>query len=114
MPTFKTSHVVNHAPRQMFDLVADVEAYPQFVPLCQALRIRRRFDETGGAETVVCEMEVGYKAIRERFTSRVKLDRAANSDRCRLCRRALQPSGKHMALYRGRGRQVPGRILHRL
>jgi coenzyme Q-binding protein COQ10 len=47
------------------------------VPLCQALRIRRRFVEAGGDETVLCEMEVGYKAIRERFTSRVKLDRAA-------------------------------------
>jgi coenzyme Q-binding protein COQ10 len=76
MPSFRTSHVVNHTPEQMFDLVADVESYPQFVPLCQALRVRRRFAGADGAEVVVAEMEVGYKAIRERFTSRVTLDRA--------------------------------------
>ncbi len=76
MPSFRTSHVVNHTPEQMLDLVADVESYPQFVPLCQALRVRRRFSGAEGAELVVAEMEVGYKAIRERFTSRVTLDRA--------------------------------------
>ncbi|MCI4678407.1 SRPBCC family protein [Rhodoblastus acidophilus] len=77
MPSFRTSHVVNHTPQQMFDLVADVEAYPQFVPLCQALRVKRRFSGADGAEVVLAEMEVGYKAIRERFTSRVTLNRAA-------------------------------------
>jgi coenzyme Q-binding protein COQ10 len=75
MPSFRTSHVVNHTPEQMFELVADVESYPQFVPLCQALRVRRRFAGAGGAEVVLAEMEVGYKAIRERFTSRVTLNR---------------------------------------
>ncbi|HUO55390.1 MAG TPA: type II toxin-antitoxin system RatA family toxin [Rhodoblastus sp.] len=77
MPSFRTSHVVNHTPQQMFDLVADVEAYPQFVPLCQALRVRRRTAGADGAEVALAEMEVGYKAIRERFTSRVTLNRAA-------------------------------------
>ncbi len=77
MPSFRTSHVVKHSPQQMFDLVADVESYPQFVPLCQSLRIRRRFAGEGGSETLIADMEVGYKAIRERFTSRVALDRAA-------------------------------------
>jgi coenzyme Q-binding protein COQ10 len=77
MPSFHTSHVVNHKPQQMFDLVADVESYPQFVPLCQSLRVRRRFAGLSGAEVVIAEMEVGYKAIRERFTSRVTLDRNA-------------------------------------
>ncbi len=76
MPSFRTSHVVNHTPEQMFELVADVESYPQFVPLCQTLRVRRRFSGADDAEIVVAEMEVGYKAIRERFTSRVALDRA--------------------------------------
>jgi coenzyme Q-binding protein COQ10 len=77
MPSFHTSHVVNHAPQQMFDLVADIESYPQFVPLCQSLRIRRRCAGPDGAEIVVAQMEVGYKAIRERFTTRVTLDREA-------------------------------------
>jgi coenzyme Q-binding protein COQ10 len=77
MPSFRTSHVVNHTPQQMFDLVADVESYPQFVPLCQSLRVRRRFAGPDGSEVLTADMEVGYKAIRERFTSRVTLDRAA-------------------------------------
>lgn len=75
MPSFRTSHVVRHSPEQMFALVADVEAYPQFVPLCQKLRIRRRTVRADGAEVLVAEMEVGYKKICERFTSRVTLDR---------------------------------------
>ena len=58
----------------MFDLVADVEAYPQFVPMCTALRVRKRSQE-GDVEVVLAEMEVGYKAIKEVFTSRVTLDR---------------------------------------
>jgi coenzyme Q-binding protein COQ10 len=77
MPSFRTNHVVNHSPRQMFDLVADCESYPQFVPLCQALKIRRRFVGPGETETLLADMQVGYKAIHERFTSRVALDRAA-------------------------------------
>ena len=59
----------------MFDLVADVERYPEFVPLCKALRVRSRKAETDGRETVVADMTVGYKVIRETFTSRVTLDR---------------------------------------
>jgi coenzyme Q-binding protein COQ10 len=59
----------------MFDLVADVERYPEFVPLCKALRVRSRKPEADGAETLVADMTVGYKLIRETFTSRVTLDR---------------------------------------
>jgi coenzyme Q-binding protein COQ10 len=60
----------------MFDLVADVERYPEFVPLCESLRVRRRSQSGEGIETLVADMSVGYKAIRESFTSRVTLDRA--------------------------------------
>jgi coenzyme Q-binding protein COQ10 len=59
----------------MFDLVADVERYPEFLPLCEGLRIRRRAASDEGVETLVAEMSVGYKAIHESFTSRVTLDR---------------------------------------
>jgi coenzyme Q-binding protein COQ10 len=75
MPSFRTSRIVGHAPQQMFDLVADVERYPEFVPLCTGLRLRRRTREAEGIELLVAEMQVGYKAIRETFTSRVRLDR---------------------------------------
>ena len=59
----------------MFDLVADVERYPEFVPLCKSLRVKSRRRNHGGCETLVADMTVGYKVIRERFTSRVLLDK---------------------------------------
>lgn len=73
MPSFRTTRRVPFTPRQMFDLVADVERYPEFLPLCEALRVRRR-EREGDLEILVADMTVGYKAIRETFTSRVRLD----------------------------------------
>ncbi|MGB9369312.1 MAG: type II toxin-antitoxin system RatA family toxin [Xanthobacteraceae bacterium] len=75
MPQFRTKRRVRHAAAEMFDLVADIERYPEFVPLCQSMRIRKRTDTGEGIETVVAEMTVAYKVIRETFTSRVTLDR---------------------------------------
>lgn len=75
MPSFRSTRQVRHAPDQMFDLVADVERYPEFLPLCEALRVRRRAVNQEGIETLVAEMRVGYKAMNEAFTSRVTLDR---------------------------------------
>lgn len=74
MPTFESQRKVAHTPEQMFDLVADVERYPQFLPLCEALSIRTR-RERDGKELLVADMTVGYKAIRETFTSQVLLNR---------------------------------------
>jgi coenzyme Q-binding protein COQ10 len=75
MPQFRTKRRVPHAASEMFDLVADIERYPEFVPLCQSMRIRKRTATGEGIETVVAEMTVAYKVIRETFTSRVTLDR---------------------------------------
>jgi coenzyme Q-binding protein COQ10 len=75
MPSFRTTRRVPFTPRQMFDLVADVERYPEFLPLCEALTVRRR-EREGETEFLVADMTAGYKAIRETFTSRVKLDAA--------------------------------------
>jgi coenzyme Q-binding protein COQ10 len=75
MPQFSTTRRVQHSAADMFDLVADVERYPQFVPLCQSLRVRRRSTDGEGREVVVADMTVAYKFIRETFTSRVTLDR---------------------------------------
>ncbi len=47
MPKFETTRLVGHAPRQMFDLVADVEKYPEFLPLCEALTVRSRKERDG-------------------------------------------------------------------
>ncbi|WP_341988477.1 type II toxin-antitoxin system RatA family toxin [Azorhizobium sp. AG788] len=75
MPSFSSQRVVRHSAMNMFDLVADVEHYPEFVPLCQALRVRRRSESGEGVEILVADMTVAYKLIRETFTSRVSLDR---------------------------------------
>jgi coenzyme Q-binding protein COQ10 len=74
MPSFRTKRRVAHSAQDMFDLVADVERYPEFVPLCRDLRVRKR--ETGeSTEVLVADMTVAYKLVRESFLSRVTLDR---------------------------------------
>ena len=75
MPSFRNERRVRHRPEQMFDLVADIESYPQFVPLCTATRVRNRRPDAHGRETLLSEMSVGYKVIRETFTTRVVLDK---------------------------------------
>ena len=76
MPQFSTKRHVRHSASDMFDLVADVERYPQFVPLCRSLRVRQRSAEADGREVIIADMTVAYKLIYETFTSRVTLDRA--------------------------------------
>jgi len=73
MPELSTTRRVQHAAAEMFDLVADVEHYPEFVPLCQSLKVRQRIKENG-KEVIVADMTVAYKLIRQTFTSRVTLD----------------------------------------
>ncbi len=75
MPSFETTRPVAFTPTQMFDLVADVEHYPLFLPLCEGIRVIAR-ETDGDVTVVVAAMTVGYGAIRETFTSRVTLDRA--------------------------------------
>jgi coenzyme Q-binding protein COQ10 len=60
--------VVGHAPTQLFDLVADVRRYPEFLPWCQAARIRRR-----DGDTLFAEVAIGFGPWHERFVSRVAL-----------------------------------------
>lgn len=73
MPAFKTSRLVKHSASQMYDLVVDVESYPQFVPLCAGLRVKKR-SEAKGQLHLVADMSIGYKAIRESFTSKAICD----------------------------------------
>lgn len=76
MPKFKTERRVAHAAGAMFDLVADVDAYPAFVPLCESVLVRGRGKEDG-KEIIVVDMTVAYKALRQTFTTRDVLDRDA-------------------------------------
>ena len=59
MPQFSTKRLVQHSASEMFDLVANVERYPQFVPLCRSLRVRKRSTERG-KEIVIADMTVAY------------------------------------------------------
>ena len=75
MPQFSTKRRVQHSASEMFDLVADIERYPQFVPLCRSLNVRERSTDGAGRDVIVADMTVAYKLVRETFTSRVTLDR---------------------------------------
>ena len=78
MPSFRTTRRVPFTPAQMFDLVADVERYPEFLPFCEALVVKQR-DKQSDKDVLVADMSVGYMAIRETFTTRVTLDAAARA-----------------------------------
>jgi coenzyme Q-binding protein COQ10 len=73
MPQFSTRRRVKHSSAKMFDLVADIERYPEFVPLCRTMRVIRRA-QLADCAVIIAEMTVAYKLIRESFTSRVTLD----------------------------------------
>jgi len=66
-------HIVPFTAAQMFDLVADIETYPAFVPYCTGLRVLRRKGEPETAE-ITAQMIVQYRIFREQFKCRVQLD----------------------------------------
>jgi coenzyme Q-binding protein COQ10 len=70
MPIHREKKFLPYTPEQMFALVADVERYPEFLPWCLACRIRQQETPT----TFIADLQVGFKMVREQFTSRVTLD----------------------------------------
>ena len=70
MPRHAETRRLAYTPLQMFDLVADIGRYAEFLPWVQAMRIR-----SAEADVVTADMVVGFKMVRERFTSRVTLTR---------------------------------------
>jgi coenzyme Q-binding protein COQ10 len=70
MPTHAEKQIVPYTPEQLFDLVADVDKYPRFLPWCVAARVRHRTDAR-----LICDLTIGFGPFRESFTSRVTLDR---------------------------------------
>ncbi|HEU0134439.1 MAG TPA: type II toxin-antitoxin system RatA family toxin, partial [Allosphingosinicella sp.] len=70
MPRHTETRQMPYTPEQMFDLVADVKRYQEFLPWVAATRIR------SDSETLmVADLVVGFKAIKETFTSRVEKQR---------------------------------------
>ena len=95
---------MRHTAAEMFDLVADIERYPEFVPLCRALQVLRRTTAPDGCEVLVARMTVAYKLLQETFTSRVTLDRGKQEIRVEYLdgpfsrlenRWSFRPTGEH-------------------
>ena len=78
MPRHRQRKTLPYSASQMLDLVVDIERYPDFLPWCMGARVRSR-ECVGGIEIVVADVAVGIKALRETFTSRVRIDRAAGT-----------------------------------
>lgn len=74
MSSHTETRILPYPAELMFDVVADVERYPEFLPWCTGLRVLSRAKE-GENDILIAEMLVGYRALRERYTSRVVLDR---------------------------------------
>ena len=68
MPSHAEKRHLQFSASQMFNLVSDIEKYPEFLPWCMGLRIKNR-----NADLIVADMVIGYKMFREQFTSKVKL-----------------------------------------
>ena len=79
MPSHSESRILPHTPDFIYAIVADVERYPEFVPWCAGLRILAREPRSWG-EVLWAETLVGYKALRERYTSRVELEPPSRID----------------------------------
>ena len=78
MTEHSESRIVPYTADLMYAVVADVERYPEFLPWVVALRIKSRAKE-GAREIVIAEMAVGYRMLRERYTSKVILDPGART-----------------------------------
>lgn len=72
MPTHSETRVLPYSARQMYDLVADVATYPQFLPWTSAARIRSR-EDCGDHEVMLADLVISFKVFRERFGSKVTL-----------------------------------------
>ena len=72
MTTHSEKRVLAHKPEQLFELVADVQRYPEFLPWCVAARIRSKSEDM-----LVADLIIGFQMFRESFTSYVKMDREA-------------------------------------
>jgi len=70
MPQHKETRILPFRPEQLFDLVADIERYPEFLPWCKGARILKR-----EGKTITADLIIGYKMFREKFTSIVTLER---------------------------------------
>ncbi|UWP99708.1 type II toxin-antitoxin system RatA family toxin [Aliiroseovarius crassostreae] len=74
MPTHGEKRILPYTPNQMYELVADVAKYPQFLPWNSAARVRKRTPQPDGTEVIEADLVISFKVFRERFGSRALLD----------------------------------------
>jgi coenzyme Q-binding protein COQ10 len=70
MPTHAEKKVLAYTPEQLFEMVADVRRYPEFLPWCVGARVLSRSDKE-----VIADLTIGFKMFRESFRSQVALER---------------------------------------
>lgn len=80
MPVHEETRVLPHPAKDVFDIVADVESYPEFVPLCTETKVRRGVRQ-GSCESLTAEMEISFRITRFRTESEIVLDRGGLSIR---------------------------------
>jgi len=73
MPTHSETRKLPYSAQQMYDLVADVASYPQFLPWTAAARIRSVTPQEDGSDIMLADLVISFKVFRERFGSRVVL-----------------------------------------
>ena len=110
MPVFQAKRRVLHGAQNMFDLVADMERYPAFVPLCERHVIRSRCN-CGEAEILITEMTVAYALFHETFRTRVTLDRQSGRILGPRHRGTIAPTGDALDVPAATGRQLRRGIL---
>ncbi|MDX1736671.1 MAG: type II toxin-antitoxin system RatA family toxin [Alphaproteobacteria bacterium] len=69
MPRHEETQFIPHKPKDLYDLVCDVEQYPEFLPWCQAVRIRKRLNNV-----IYADLVAGFKSFNEKYTSKVTFD----------------------------------------
>ena len=83
MPSHKENRVLPYTPEQLYTLVGDIETYPEFLPWCIAARNRKR-EERQDCAIIWSDLMIGFKLIRERFTSKVMLTPGHDGEAARI------------------------------
>lgn len=93
MPRYHVEKILPYTPDQLFTLVGNVEAYPEFVPWIQSMRTWNARIEDEGVSLVDAQAGVGFSFLKEKFSTRVRRDAAARQVDVQL----LSGPFKHLA-----------------
>ena len=103
MPTHSETRQMPHSAQQMYDLIADVAKYDEFLPWCAATRIRKEW-EKDGRKVVDADLIISFKVFRERFTSRVTMKPEEGPHRRGVHRRPIQIPAQSLEIHPERRR----------